>query len=693
MVADFDASEFFDIFVQEATELIDTLDQALVSLEQQPDTPDTIEEIFRAVHSLKASAASQGLEQMSHLSHAMEDILDNIRNDLLAVTPELIDLLLAGVDALNTHLQSAIAGGAAPSYGDLLQSLRETAQSAGEPAAPVKEPSAPPGVPTTAVGGASLPRTPSPAPEFSDQTIHLHISFAEGCAMPAVRAMVVLRQIETYGEVLYVEPSRQQIEAATSELDYFTVSTDSSLAVQELVELLGQVSEIDQVLVISDPLGERSADVPGRRVADLSPEARGKSPTELAKAVSRQQTIRVNVETIDALMNLAGELVINRTRLSHIGEQLRKQRGDGLADTVRNFEGVTDDMGRVISELQDQVMQARLVPIEQVFMRFPRLMRDAAREEGKQVQLVVEGADTELDRSMIEDIVDPLKHLLRNAIGHGIESPQRREQLGKPAEGTVRLSARQEESYIIIQVADDGAGMDPDRLRQAAVDKGLMSAEQAQQLSDRQALQLIFASGFSTATQVSAVSGRGVGMDVVSNNLGKIGGQVEIDSEIGRGTTVSLRVPLTRAIIEGLLVHCDSIIFALPLNAVQRVLRHRQGDITWIKGSPVITVQDEVVPLVVLNSQAGVQQFATTDADIIVVVTIASDDNQVGIVVDDIMTNEELVIAPLGKILQNTRVVSGAAILGDGRLALIVDPATVTRLLCERQQVTANLAA
>ncbi len=693
MVADFDASEFFDIFVQEATELIDALDQAVTALEQQPDSSDLITQIFRSAHTLKASAASQGLHEMSRISHTMEDVFDRIRNGELTVTPELIDLLLEGVDALQVHLNSALADEPAPDYPELVAALRQTAEGA-EPAAGPEPAEAAAGPACTEPGRGEPAEGPEgPEPVEGPDTIHLRISFAGTCRMPAVRALLALRQLESAGQVISSQPSREVLEQQTPQLAHFLVAIDSPRSADELVELAEQVPEVDQVIVISAPTAGRAKDAEGRRVLDLGPEARGKPPVELARRAG-QRTIRVGVETIDAMVNLVGELIINRTRMTTLGQQLREHRSEDLADSLRTFEDITGDIGRVLTELQGEVMQMRMVPIEQVFMRFPRILRDAAREENKQVRLVIEGADTELDRSVIEDIVDPLKHIIRNCVGHGIEPPEVRRERGKPEEGLVRLSATQQEGYVIIQVADDGAGIDPAKLRQAAIDKGLLTPEQAQELSEQQALDLMFAAGFSTAERVTAVSGRGVGMDVVRTNLEKIGGQTDIESVVGEGTTVSLRVPLTRAIIQALLVLVDQTIFALPLNSVLRVLRCRQDELEMIKGYPVIVVQEQVIPLITFNPHTGVQKFAGSPAaHIIVVVVTDAQHHTVGLVVEDVITSTELVIESLGELLRDVVVVSGAAVLGDGRLALIVDPVSMTRLLQENQELSEALAA
>ncbi len=676
MSAEFDASEFFDLFVQEAKEQIEALDRALIGLEQQQHAPDLIEQIFRAAHSLKASAASQGFDEMSHISHALENVFDRIRNDELTTEAELIDLLLAGVDALKTHLNSAIAGQAAPDAGELLAELQGIGQGpaqqpqhqASKPQAEAREGEAP----------ADLPA----------EGAQLRIVLDPDCAMPAARAWLILQQLEAYGELLYARPSMDQLKAGEIEFEGIDVSLSCELSAEQLLPIVGAMPDVAQVSLPTDEFDgpEAVASTAEARPTDLDV-ARDdrKASAEQPKVAETQATVRVNVENIDALMNLVGELVISRTRLTNLSQYLKEDRDGTLGELSQNFDQVTAGLGTIVSELQERVMQTRMVPVNQVFGRFPRLVRDVARREGKLVDLVVEGGETELDRSLIEDIVDPLTHLLRNAVSHGIETPEARRAAGKPEKGTVRLSAHHEQSMVVIQVADDGAGIDPESVRKKAVESGLMTQQQAASTPDRQMLETIFASGFSTAAEVSDVSGRGVGMDVVKSNIDKLGGQVEIESGAGQGTTISLRLPLTLAIIRGLLVVAADVIFALPLASVVRILQVDGSEIQYINGVPVVVVDEDAVPLVSLAEVSEFQKFEPQEADKTIVVMIGDGREIIGLTIDELMGDEELVIQPLGEVLQDVRVVNGAAVLGDGRLALIVDVGILIRTVGEQQ--------
>ena len=804
MSAGFDVSEFFDLFVQEATELIESLDRAVTGLEDATQVPELIEQIFRAAHSLKASAASQGFEEMSHIAHAMENVFDHIRNGNPEVSAELVDLLLEGVDALKAHLGSAIEGSSTPDYSDLLHRLQQAESLVDGSAAPAEEPpdTVAPGL--EAVSTQAVAESPAPqAVDHSDDTeneadrsaeapeaahgagIGVTLRLRENCAMPAARAWLIIQQMEAYGDVLSATPSLEDLKDATFEFDAISLSIDTDLPPEEISRIVSSMPDVAEVEVavptvslaaldeetqatsavaasvevpptielpdleapavdeatVSTDEGAVSADEPAASVeeaaaltdaaaaddvavsaeeavtsalaavdiaqADASaarPAARADQQADSSRAQT-STTVRVNVESIDALMSLVGELVISRTRLLNLTQNLKERsiarramarngttEDDGLTEISRNLDQLTANLGMVVTEMQERVMQTRMVPVNQLFGRFPRLVRDVARREQKQVELVMEGGETELDRSVIEDIVDPLTHLLRNAVGHGIELPDKRVAAGKPERGIVKLAARQQQSMVVIEVSDDGAGIDPDVIRRKVVEKGLLSQTQAQATTDRQILDYIFAAGFSTAEAVSDVSGRGVGMDVVQSNIDRLGGQIEIESVPGEGTRISLRLPLTLAIIQGLLCVSAGVMFALPLTSVIRILRIERDHVRHVNGSPVVVVNDETLPLVSLAEVGEFQQFTAQRTDRLIAVVVTDGRDKIGLTVDEILGNEELVLQPLGELLQDVRIVNGAAILGDGSLALIVDVAMTLRAATERA-AAANLQA
>ncbi len=685
MSSGFDASKFFDLFVQEAGEQIETLDQAVVGLDDQSTAADLIEQIFRAAHSLKAAAASQGLDEMSRISHALENVFDRIRNRELGPDAELVDLLLAGVDALKAHLHSAVMRQPAPSCSELLARLQASTCEPVDQSA--TQPVRPPAISYDADWPEDMPLTGT----------RLCIALAEGCAMPAARAWLVLQQLAGHGDILYATPSLDDLGSGESEVERVYVAMEAQLDDEELLQIASAMPDVAHVAV-GKPNPDTCGDVGSPQATECSGNvataATAAGPSESPKTPLTRATVRVSVENMDALMNLVGELVISRTRLLNltrnledlsVAHRLTEDRDGDLGKVSKSFRQVIGNLKTVVSELQERVMQSRMVPVSQVFGRFPRLVRDVARREGKRVELVVEGADTELDRSVIEDIVDPLTHLLRNAVGHGIEPPAIRRTAGKPETGTVRLSARRHQSTVVIEVSDDGAGIDADALRRKAVEKGLMTQQEAALTPDRQILEVIFAPGFSTATSVSDVSGRGVGMDVVKSNMDKLGGHVEIESIVGKGTTISLRLPLTLAIIPGLLVGAGGVLFALPLASVLRILRITASELHHVGGAPVIVVGDATLPLVSLAEASGFRKSARQTTDKSIAVMLTDGRETLGVTVDDIVGNEELVLQPLGELLQDVRMVNGAAILGDGRLALVVDPNSLIRTASERQ--------
>ncbi|NLJ36452.1 MAG: chemotaxis protein CheA [candidate division WS1 bacterium] len=688
MPSGFDASEFFELFVEEARELIQSLDEAVIALEHQPQDSSLIEQIFRAAHSLKASAASQGLEQMSHISHAMENVFDLIRNSRLQANAELVDLLLRGVDALKEHLGSAIGGQVAPDHGELLTLLQDNAAITDTERA-TEAASAPDQV------APGPPENMEPGPEWEPGTRQITITLDECCSMPLARAWLIIQQLQGLGQVAATSPSLEQLQEADIEFTDIHVYMHFDMDVDTFTDTVQAWPDVTKVTVMADdgdsgddllplkPL-ERRVGAHDRRQG--LPDTRENRVERRSGTPDRRQsaghgTLRVNVEHMDALMNLVGELVINRTRLTNLTQNLKSCRGGDLAVLSQEFDQVVGKLGMVVTEIQERVMQTRMVPVAQLFGRFPRLIRDVARREDKQVDLVMEGGETELDRSLIEDIVDPLTHLLRNAVSHGLEATDDRHAVGKSSTGTVRLSARQQQNMVVIEVGDDGRGISGEKIAAKAIDKGLLAEQQTAAMSEQQLLEIIFMPGFSTVETVSDVSGRGVGMDVVKANMDKIGGMVEVSSHPGQGTTISLYLPLTLAIIQGLLVVSHQVIFALPLPSVVRILRVEQPDISRVSGRPMIVVEDEALPLVSLSEVSEFQKSSDQDADRVIAVVITDGRQKIGLLVDEVRGNEELVIQPLGEQLKGVRVVNGAAILGDGTVALIADVPMLMRLV------------
>jgi two-component system chemotaxis sensor kinase CheA len=686
----FDATDAdLALFLDEAAEQIETLSRGLLHIERDGDA-QLVQAVFRAAHTLKGSSATIGHARMARLTHAMEGVLDGLRSGALAPGAAVIDCLLACVDALailcqevRTREQSQLA------VEVLVERLQEIATAPG-PLASVKLTSPAPG-PAGAVATTNLAGH-----------VHVEVIVDPSSAWPAVRAYQVLTELGTLGRVASSEPSVQQLEDGDGG-QTLSVLLETDCEVATIEAAARAVAEVTSVTVrrgvasetaVVPPVEERqtAAEVippEDRRRADLGPETRGASIEEqLVVAGSRLTTaarmVKVDIGRLDALMNLAGELAIDRGRLQRVIADLARRLG---ADTALDeLAEVTQHLSRLSDDLQEQVMLSRLLPVESLFNRFPRMVRDLARKGGKFVHLEIAGAETGLDRSVIDEIGDPILHLLRNAVDHGVETPEERQAAGKPAEATVRLAARHEESRIVIEVSDDGRGIDPARMREAAVRKGLLSAEEAGRVADEAAIDLIFAPGFSSAEQVTHVSGRGVGLDIVRTNIEKLNGAVTIDTARGEGTTFTITLPLTLAIIRALLVRVGGAVYTLPLVSVQEALRVEAGSIRLADGRPVVPGHGQPLPLAWLGDALGSAGPWTgiRAARAWYVVVVRAGETDLGLVVDGLIGQQEVVIKSVSGVLGEIEGITGVTILGDGRVSMIVDvPWLVERLACE----------
>jgi two-component system, chemotaxis family, sensor kinase CheA len=485
--------------------------------------------------------------------------------------------------------------------------------------------------------------------------------------MKFARAFMVTSAIAEGGELLATLPSAEALEEEQFEQE-FVCFFQHPQGDEELLANLASVSEVDKFTLVPlaefNPAPPKPAAAAPVKVADAPP-----APTEQGSR-SGSQTVRVDVSRLDALMNLIGELVIDRTRIAQIGSELAAKYDDANVDDLNETVG---HIARISFDLQDQIMKARMLPIETVFNRFPRVIRDLANKLGKDVAFEMEGGDTELDRSVIEVIGDPLLHILRNSVDHGLEMPEDRLAAGKPVQGHVKVQARHEENHIVIEITDDGRGIDADKLRRKAVEKGLVSAEQAEKLSDRDALNFIFASGFSTAAEVSEVSGRGVGMDIVRSNIQKLGGLIDLDTELGQGTRFSLRLPLTLAIIRGLLVNVGAQVFVLPLGSVVETLLIQEDAIQSINRNEVIVLRGQTLPMVRMDEVFGMPAKPGADAEGQYVVVVGLAEKRMALAVDGLVGEKEVVIKSLSRFCGDVSGISGATILGDGNVALIID--------------------
>ncbi len=626
------------VFLSEADEHLQQLEQGVLSLERRGPDPELVGALFRSAHTLKGSAGALGFGRIAQLTHAMEEALEALRAGRPA--DGLADLLLECVDALRALRHEVADGGERTEVAQLLRRLEEWKQGRPEALHPVD----------------------------------VWVRLREDCPMRAARALALLRLLQEHAHVKEVAPPEEAIARGNLGLEFTArVRAREPESLQEL--LAGPDVEAVRVMPAAESRDERWL--------DLGPQARGKLPDdpELTRRASLR-TVRVDVERLDRLMNLVGELVVDRIRFQQIAQRLKDARLlDGVAEELAE---ATTQLGRVASDLQAEVLKARMLPIEHLFSRFPRYVRDLAQRAGKRVEVVLEGQDTELDRSVIEQVGGPLMHLVRNAIDHGIEPPEERERLGKPAVGRLRLAAFQEEEGIVVVAEDDGRGIDTHRVRQKAVALGILTAEAAARLSEEEAVELIFHPGLSTAQAVTEVSGRGVGMDAVRAGVQALGGSVEVETRRGQGTGFLLRLPLTLAIVRALLVSCGGERYALPLAGVQEIVEvpaervHRVGThrTTLLRGAvlPVVSVHEAL-------------ELPVPEGGGRLLCVVTGGRRRVGLWVDRVLGEGEVVVKPLGPYLGQVPGVSGATILGDGRVALILEPAALVRLAVREEEL------
>ncbi|MBX6771188.1 MAG: chemotaxis protein CheA [Chloroflexi bacterium] len=649
------------VFMQEAEELLQILEDGLVRLESEPDPRETIHEIFRAAHTLKGSAATVGLAGMAELTHVMETLLDRVRHGEQTPNRPLIDALLAAVDRLRLILRASAEApedGRTVAVADLIERLQTTGTT----------PPSPPVPPS----GASA--------ELSDAatgaTLRIMVRFDAG-PWSGVRALQALLALEALGSIVDSRPSRETLDSGAP-VDILTVTLRTAAPPAAVTAALERIPDLtiegiqDSPAEVSPPVDEPTASGNSGAGADGSvpPASRGPGHTD-----PLAQTVRVDVARLDSLMALVGELVVARNRLAQLAHQVAAaQPGapftEGLAETTQHLERVTD-------QLQDEVMKSRLLPIRPIFQRLPRLVRDLAARLGKEVELHVSGEDTQLDRSVMEEITDPLVHLVRNAIDHGIEPPAERIKHGKPPAGRLEISAGQQEGWVVVTVQEDGRGIDLVRVREKAVAAGLITAEQAARLDDSEAVRLIFAPGLSTAAAVSEISGRGVGMDVVRSNIERLNGSVAVETWPGRGTRFTLRLPLTLAITRALLVRVGAATYAIPMANVGEAVRVSHSDIHALGRGEAIILRGQTVPLLRLDRLFGVTTAGPTDRAL--VVTLTHGTRAVGLVVDRLLGTQDLVVKPLAAMVRHLPAFAGATTLGDGSVALILDPAYLDR--------------
>jgi two-component system chemotaxis sensor kinase CheA len=690
------------LFISDSSEQIDQIESGLLQMERGDADPGVVNEVFRAAHTLKGSAGTIKHARMQGLTHAMEDVFGALRAGTIPELGSLTDPLLATIDVLRDLLEEVTVGHTLADPSELTADLRArlaAVTGAVEAAAPAAGGQAgATGAPLATRGGDPiLERLVQEAPESDGPRAVVRIVVDEACEWAGVRLYQAVTEATESGSMLASVPSREEIEAGLGDRHLALLVKGDEATLGQLGERLMMIDDlgIEEVLPLERALvaakaasdaaaGVRGADNPvppdgiEHRTIDLGVEARGIAGEEKERIAgerlkSAQQTIKIDVSRLDDLMNLVGELVAQKTRLLRQAGQLHDRLGDD--PIAREAEEGAQQFSRIAGQLQDQVTGLRMLPIETVFNRFPRVVRDIAAKEGKEVALIIEGKETELDRSVLEVIGDPLGHLIRNSLTHGIETPVERIAAGKSSEGQLRLNARHSDGMIVITVEDDGHGMDADVLRQKAIEKGLLTAEQAAQMTEAEALAIIFLPGFSTAPKITDLAGRGVGMDVVRTSIEGIGGRVEIKSTPGKGTRILLSLPLTLAIIGAMLVRSGQRVCCLPLTGVVETLRVEAGAISTIRGLPVINLRDRVVPIAQLDGALGdiARPIEPNDRGFVNMVVVRSRENELALAVDEFVGQQEIVLKSMSAFTGRLVGISGGTIMADGTVGLVVD--------------------
>ena len=656
---------YLGVFVDEAREHLQNLNDSLLAIEENPNDKEALNEMFRSLHTLKGMAGTMGFERLTKLCHKMENFLGILRKGEILVTSEIVDKLFLGVDMIGELIDniSKTTDEGDVNVDEMVNTIEHMMGEREVVEEEVKEEREEIGE----IEGAEevftaleeeIVHVIKEAKKQGYNPYHLVVKLQPETMLKSARMYMVFKKLEDIGaEILKTIPDVQSIEEEKFDLEveFFLIAKRDK---NDIRKIINTISEIDKIIIKDIKLGKGEAKV--------KEEKREKIETGSRRKARVTRTVRVDIEKLDTLMNLMGELVIARSR---IVETLKKYQ-------IKDVDESLAQLSRATLDLQNVVMKIRMIPVSFVFNRFPRMVRDLSRELGKRVKLIIRGQETELDRTVVDEIGDPLVHLIRNAIDHGIETPNERITKGKPPEGTVELTARQEGNSVIIEVADDGRGLDRMAIQRAAIERGLLNENSAATMSDEEIYQYIFVSGFSTKKDASEVSGRGIGMDVVKNVIESLNGRVYIQSQPDKGTRVSIVLPLTLAIIQVLLVRVAGNVYAFPIVNIDSTIRASATEIKKVQDKDVLVVRGEIVPITFLRRVFGFNGVKEI-SDSLNVVIVRTRDQKRGFVVDELLGQEDIVIKSLGKLLSNIPYFGGGAILGDGSIALIMDIAGI----------------
>ena len=700
-----DVSQYLEIFIDETNEHIQSLSDNIMALEQEPDNKDVVNEIFRAAHSLKGMAGTMGFKRMQHMTHDMENVFQEVRNDTIKVDSDMIDLLFQCLDAIEGYLEN-IKETSDEGTNDneaIIQKLNgflqhaEAAAQQGAEAAPAETESAPANDTPESVDAKKFAEAElndsdkKKIKEALDNGQHVYgmtVYIQKDCLLKAARAFLVFKAVEEFAEIIVYSPSSQDIEDEKFEND-FSIFFTTDVELEKVLNAAKAVSEIENAVadeVTAQLLKkDEQAEPKAQTTAVEEQKTEAPAPTPAAKAASKpsasqkkqsgkpvtSRTVRVDIEKLDALMNQVSELIIAKNSLV----SLSSNNAAGMQN--QSYQEQIEYLERITTGLHESVMKVRMVPIESVVNKFPRMIRDLSRTLNKKMELVMTGEETELDRTVVDQIGDPLQHLLRNSADHGLESAELRKERGKPEVGTIRLKAFQEGNNVIIEVGDDGNGIDIEAVKAKAIERGIVTPEQAEKLSDKEVIDFLFMPSFSMAKKITDISGRGVGLDVVKSNIEALGGDVEVKSVYGEGSTFTVRLPLTLAIIQALMVIIGGEKYAIALGSIVSIEDIPITEIKYVEAKEVINMRGTVIPIIRLNQLLDIAP-PEEDLESLTIVIISKGDKKVGLVVDDLMGQQEIVIKSLGSYIDNsTKIISGATILGDGEVALILDVNTL----------------
>lgn len=699
-----DVSQYLEIFIDETSEHLQNLNDCIMELEKDPENMDTINEIFRAAHSLKGMAGTMGFKRMQRLTHDMENVFQEVRSDKLKVTSPMIDLLFKCLDAIEGYLDNVKASSdegteenelIIKELNDFIAGANGNAPAQAAQPAPAKKEAAASGNGGFEKKYFEFELSDSERDKIKDAEkngAHVYgmtVFIQKECLLKAARAFLVFKAVEEFGQILVYNPSSQDIEDEKFDSDFsFYIASeesydkirDAAKAVSEIEEVIGEEVRYE-VLAAKQEKAEAAEAAVEAAAAAAAPAAEKAAPAQAAakpaanNAENKKQTVakpvtnrtvRVDIEKLDALMNQVSELLIAKNSIVMFGSA---EAGDFQS---QSFHEQIESLERITTNLHESVMKVRMVPIESVVAKFPRMIRDLSRKLDKKMELYMTGEDTELDRTVVDQIGDPLQHLLRNSADHGLEDNATRLAKGKPEVGSIFLKAFQEGNNVIIEVGDDGNGIDVDAVRTKALERGVITDEQAETMTQKEIINLLFLPSFSMAKKITDISGRGVGLDVVKSNIEALGGDVEVKTELGAGTTFTVRLPLTLAIIQALMVEIRNEKYAIALNSISNIEDIPVKDIKYVESKEVIHLRGKVIPLIRMDQVLDIEP-KEEEPESLTVVIVQKGESLAGLVVDNLMGQQEIVIKSLGKYMNNNKIISGATILGDGEVALILD--------------------